>query len=87
MSAVLFECLVCFMRAHESTLVERWLVHEIQASSTGRALTLGVTETRSAKNRSPATCPCVKGQVRDAGRNLWSYFRVAIIRVVSKPRT
>jgi hypothetical protein len=57
MSAVLLECLVCFMRAHEFMLVERWLVHEIQASSTGRALTLGVTETRSAKNRSPATCP------------------------------
>jgi hypothetical protein len=29
----------------------------------------------------------VKGQVRVAERNLWSYFRVAIIRVVSKPRT
>jgi hypothetical protein len=29
----------------------------------------------------------VKGQVRDVERNLRSYFRVAIIRVVSKPRT
>jgi hypothetical protein len=29
----------------------------------------------------------VKGQVRDAGRNLRSYFRVAIIRAVSKART
>jgi hypothetical protein len=28
----------------------------------------------------------VKGQVRDAERNLRSYFRVAIIRAVSKPR-
>jgi hypothetical protein len=29
----------------------------------------------------------VKVQVRDAERNLRSYFRVAIIRTVSKPRT
>jgi hypothetical protein len=31
--------------------------------------------------------PVVKGQVRDAERNLRSYFRVAIIRAVSKART
>jgi hypothetical protein len=30
---------------------------------------------------------CVKVQVRDVERNLRSYFRVAIIRVASKPRT
>jgi hypothetical protein len=46
-----------------------------------------LTNSKLATSKLPQLTTGVKGQVRDAERNLRSYFRVAIIRAVSKART